>query len=176
LQSLDRSGRVCYVGSFSKVMLPTLRLGFLIAPPALHSALRKAKYVTDWHTELPGQAALARFISDGALSAHIRRMRHVYRERHEHIAAALSEELQPWLTPIQAAAGLHVSALSSGPTVAELRQVTSRLHADGVAMLPLSLFAVGAQQRAGLLIGYGMISAADVRPGLTLLRDVLRRA
>jgi GntR family transcriptional regulator/MocR family aminotransferase len=176
LQSLDRSGRVCYVGTFSKVMLPTLRLGFIVAPPALHSALRKAKFVTDWHSELPGQAALARFITDGGLSTHIRRMRHVYRERHELIAAALGDELRPWLTPIESAAGLHVSALSAGPTDAELRQVTDSLTRDGVAVLPLSPFAVGAHQRVGLLIGYGMISAADIGPGLSLLRDALRQA
>ena len=59
LQSLDRSGRVLYVGSFSKVMLPTLRLGFLITPPSLVDALRGMRYVTDWHTPLAEQAALA---------------------------------------------------------------------------------------------------------------------
>ncbi len=68
LQSLDRGGRVCYVGSFSKVMLPTLRLGFVIAPPALRGALRKAKAASDWHTNVPDQAALARFIASGALA------------------------------------------------------------------------------------------------------------
>ena len=62
LQSLDRGGRVVYVGSFSKVMLPTLRLGFLIAPASLQPALRTAKQLTDWHGELPTQAALARFV------------------------------------------------------------------------------------------------------------------
>jgi GntR family transcriptional regulator/MocR family aminotransferase len=175
LQSLDRSGRVCYVGSFSKVMLPTLRLGFVIAPPSLRDALRKAKYVTDWHTELPAQAALARFIGDGALSAHIRRMRYVYRERHELVADMLTRELEPWLTPIRSAAGLHVSAVSSCLTVAQLREVTRCLRGDGMAIMPLSSFAVGQQQRTGLVIGYGMISAADIRPGLVLLRDALRR-
>jgi GntR family transcriptional regulator/MocR family aminotransferase len=175
LQSLDRSGRVCYVGSFSKVMWPTLRLGFLIAPPALRSALRKAKYVTDWHTELPVQAALARFIADGALSAHIRRMRHVYAERHELIMHALGDELQQWLTPIRAAAGLHVSALSTCLTAGQLREITGRIRGNGVAIVPLSTYAVGPQEQAGLVLGYGMISAADISAGLTLLRDALRQ-
>jgi GntR family transcriptional regulator/MocR family aminotransferase len=65
LQSHDSSGRVLYVGSFSKVMLPTLRLGFLVAPPPLHAAFRKAKYLADWHTAVPTQAAAAMFIEDG---------------------------------------------------------------------------------------------------------------
>jgi GntR family transcriptional regulator/MocR family aminotransferase len=114
LQSLDRSGRVCYVGTFSKVMLPTLRLGFLIAPASLHSALRKAKYVTDWHTQLPAQAALAQFISSGGLSSHIRRMRRVYAERHQLIGAALAGDLKPWLAPIPSSAGLTCPRSAAG--------------------------------------------------------------
>jgi GntR family transcriptional regulator/MocR family aminotransferase len=58
LQTLDTSGRVIYLGSFSKTMLATLRLGFAIVPPSLRTAVQAAKYLTDWHTELPAQAAL----------------------------------------------------------------------------------------------------------------------
>ena len=73
LQNLDRHGRVIYIGTFSKTMLPSLRLGFLVAPPTLRKALRAAKDVTDWHSPLTTQAALARFIDDGLLARHIRR-------------------------------------------------------------------------------------------------------
>ena len=66
LHSLDHTGRVLYVGSFSRVLLPTLRLGFVVALPPLHDALRKAKHVTDWHTQVPLQAAAARFRRGGA--------------------------------------------------------------------------------------------------------------
>ena len=72
LQSLDRAGRVIYVGSFSKVLLPTLRVGFLVAPISLQPALRAAQQLTDWHGELATQAALARFIDEGLLARHIR--------------------------------------------------------------------------------------------------------
>src|SRR5262249_12290009 len=65
LQTLDTSGRVLYVGSYSKTLLPTLRLGFVVTPPSLRDAVHSAKYVTDWHTSLPLQAALASFIDDG---------------------------------------------------------------------------------------------------------------
>jgi hypothetical protein len=75
LHSLDRDGRVIYVGSFSKTLLPTLRLGFLLTAPSLLRALRAAKYLSDWHTSLPPQAALARFIDEGKFARHVRRMR-----------------------------------------------------------------------------------------------------
>jgi GntR family transcriptional regulator / MocR family aminotransferase len=85
LQSLDRSGRVIYVGSFSKVMLPTLRLGFLVAPASLQEALRAAKRLTDWHGELPTHAALARFIDEGLLARHVRKAAREYAVRRARI-------------------------------------------------------------------------------------------
>jgi GntR family transcriptional regulator/MocR family aminotransferase len=65
LHTLDRTGRVLYVGSLSKVMLPTHRLGFVVSPPSLQRALVSAKTVADWHTSVPPHAALARFIDTG---------------------------------------------------------------------------------------------------------------
>ncbi|HUU36196.1 MAG TPA: PLP-dependent aminotransferase family protein, partial [Vicinamibacterales bacterium] len=87
LQSLDRSGRVIYVGSFSKVLLPTLRVGFLVAPASLQPALQAAKQLTDWHGELATQAALARFIDEGLLARHIRTATRDYARRNARIAA-----------------------------------------------------------------------------------------
>ena len=66
-------------------MLPTLRLGFLVAPASLQPALRSAKQLTDWHSEVPTQAALARFIDEGLLARHIRKARREYGDRHERI-------------------------------------------------------------------------------------------
>src|SRR5213594_2888510 len=65
LCTLDTSGRVIYIGSFSKTLLPSLRLGFIIAPPSLQSAVHKAKFVSDWHAPTLAQIALARFIEEG---------------------------------------------------------------------------------------------------------------
>ena len=99
-----------YVGSFSKVLLPTLRLGFVIAPPPLHEALHKAKHVADWHTSVPLQTTAAAFIEQGHLGRHIRRMRGVYTDRHLAILRELSGPLSAHLEPIPSVAGLHVAA------------------------------------------------------------------
>ncbi|WP_369414519.1 PLP-dependent aminotransferase family protein [Corallococcus soli] len=90
LHGLDRSGRILYVGSFSKVMLPTLRLGFLIAPPSLQRELRQARRLMDLHSPLVEQAALARFIDSGMLARHIRKLRRDYEERHARITEGLT--------------------------------------------------------------------------------------
>lgn len=90
LQTLDAKGRVVYVGSFSKTMLPTLRLGFLVAPPSLQAALHRAKFISDWHSSTLAQAAFARFIDDGGFGRHVRRATAIYRERHAMLVDAVS--------------------------------------------------------------------------------------
>ena len=110
LQSLDRDGRVIYVGSFSKVMRPVVRLGFLVAPASLQPALRAAKQLTDSSGVLPTQAALARFIDEGLLAKHIRKAAREYAGRHERIVSTLRRDFRRWLDVIPSAAGLHVAA------------------------------------------------------------------
>jgi GntR family transcriptional regulator/MocR family aminotransferase len=169
LCTLDANGRVIYVGSFSKSMLPTLRVGFVVAPPALCGALRAAKYVTDWHTPLPTQSALARFIDEGHLARHIRKMRAVYRRRHDMITEAIAGRLSRHLTPIPSAAGLHVSATARTASAGEMTDVAGRALAAGVAVQPLSTFQITQPPRAGLALGYGAIEASDIDEGLLRL-------
>lgn len=173
LQGLDGSGRVLYVGSFSKVMLPTLRLGFLVAPSPLHADLRKAKHLADWHTAVPEQAALADFIDDGLLAQHVRRMRRVYAERHDRLTEVLTREFEGRLDPIPSATGLHVTTLATGhPPTTDL-DIARRALGRGVAVLPLSYHYGGEQARAGLLLGYGAITLERIEEGLRRLGDVL---
>ncbi|MFP3393453.1 aminotransferase class I/II-fold pyridoxal phosphate-dependent enzyme, partial [Brevibacillus sp. SIMBA_076] len=111
LQRLDSEGRVVYVGTFSKTMLPALRLGFVIAPPALLHALRHAKRLTDWHNDTVTQRAMARFLDSGGFARHLRSATRVYEERH---ALLLREAggLLPGLEPVPSAAGLHLALLA----------------------------------------------------------------
>jgi GntR family transcriptional regulator/MocR family aminotransferase len=176
LQTLDTSGRVIYVGSFSKTMLATLRLGFVVTPSSLSPALRAAKYVTDWHTSIPPQAALAHFIDQGWLARHIRRMRAVYRVRHEMIVHALGQDLADDLTIVPSAAGLHVSATANTASPAEIRAVVERALAAGVAVQPLSMCRIDHPPRSGLALGYGAIDAEHIEEGLRRLRGAFHPA
>jgi GntR family transcriptional regulator/MocR family aminotransferase len=169
LCTLDVDGRVLFVGSFSKVMLPTLRVGFVVAPPALCGALRSAKYVADWHTNLPTQAALARFIEDGHFARHVHKMRAVYRLRHQRITEALRGPLAAHLSVIASAAGLHISAPARTASADEMRAVAERALAAGVAVQPLARFRITQPPRAGVALGYGAIEADDIDEGLRRL-------
>lgn len=170
LQTLDTQGRVVYVGSFSKTMLPTLRLGFLVAPPSLREALHKAKFVSDWHSSTLVQAALARFIAEGAFARHIRRMGAIYRERHQMLAGVIARDLSEHLELIPSTTGLHLTALARRMSADQIAEIARRAADRGVAVQVLSRFAVGAALRAGFMFGYGAISTANIEEGMRLFR------
>lgn len=169
LQTLDATGRVVYVGSFSKTMLPTLRIGFMVTPPSLTLAARKAKFVTDWHTSMPVQAALARFIDDGGFARHVRKVGGVYRARHATITKGLVRELGKHLELIPSDAGLHVAAVARTASVKELAAVARRASDVGVEVQQLATFAVNPPGKAGLVLGYGAIAIDDIEEGLRCL-------
>jgi GntR family transcriptional regulator/MocR family aminotransferase len=173
LQSLDRGGRVVYLGSFSKILLPTLRLGFLVAPPSLRHALRAAKFVSDWHTSLPNQAALAEFIDQGGLARHVRRVRNAYHRRHERIVAALEGPLSPWLELIPSAAGLHVSAYLREGTAEDATKLVAHAAAGGVGLFDFAALSTAGATPPGIVLGYGAIPTDRVDAGLRRLHECL---
>jgi GntR family transcriptional regulator / MocR family aminotransferase len=175
LQLLDTAGRVIYVGTFSKTMLPTLRLGFVVVPPSIRGAVEAAKFVTDWHSPLPTQRALAAFIRDGAFARHVRRMRAVYRQRHERLVQILRDEFADELRPIPTAAGVHVAALAIRRSVDEIADVIRHAADMGVAVQATASFAVGSEQRAGIVLGYGSIATEHMQEGLARLRASFER-
>ena len=174
LQSLDRHGRVVYVGSFSKVMLPALRLGFLVAPASLQPTLRAAKQLADWHGELPTQAALARFIDEGLLARHIRKVTREYAIRRERIAAVLQRRFRAWLELVSSVAGLHLAAGVASERSVDMNRVVRRAHTSGVAVYDLRRFYHDGPGNAGLVIGYGAIPTARIDEGLKRLATAFR--
>ena len=173
LQTLDTKGRVVYVGSFSKTMMPTLRLGFLVTPPSLRAALHKAKFVSDFHSSILVQAALARFIDDGAFARHVRRATAIYRQRHEMIADIISRDFTDHLELIPSTTGLHITALTRTMSAHQIAAVTRRAAERGVAVQVLSsqvLSPLAMRSPPGIMLGYGAIPTAHIEEGLCLLR------
>jgi GntR family transcriptional regulator / MocR family aminotransferase len=170
LRMLDTSGRVIYVGSFSKTMLPTLRLGFIVTPPSLREAVHKAKFITDWHTATTIQAVLAQFIDGGGFARHIRKVREVYRARHQAIANALTRDFADHLEVVRSTAGLHIAAVARAGSADRIGAVVRRAADCGVAVQELSRFGVASPARPGLVLGYGAIPTARIQEGLRRLR------
>jgi GntR family transcriptional regulator / MocR family aminotransferase len=171
LQSLDGNGRVIYVGSFSKTLLPTLRVGFLVAPAPLRAALVKARFVSDWHGALPVQSAIARFFEDGEFARHLRRMRRVYAVRREVIVDTLSRTFEAELRVVPSTAGLHVAAVARHASVERMAGVARRAADLDVAVQELAWFAHDVPPTPGLVLGYGSIPDDRIAEGLRRLRE-----
>lgn len=173
LQGLDRSGQVLFTGSFSKVMFPSLRLGYVVVPADLMEHFSAVKSVATRHAPVLEQAILCDFIGEGHFGRHIRRMREVYAERLSVLLDAGREEL----------AGLvEVSGIEAGlQTVGWLRdgideRAASRAAAErGVEVTPLSRYVRGHRTRDGLHLGFAAVDEREIRRGARELRGVLQR-
>jgi GntR family transcriptional regulator/MocR family aminotransferase len=170
LQSLDRTGRVLYVGSFAKTLLPMLRMGFLVAPTSLRNALHAAKQYTDWHNELVGQVALARFIDDGLLARHVRKATREYAGRHARISAILARDFADWFDVIPSGAGLHLCAPLRPHASVDMDSLAAQTIDAGVAVDQLTAFGGG----PGFVFGYGGIDEADIPAGLARLAGIIQ--
>jgi len=175
LQTLDRSGRVIYVGSFSKVLLPTLRIGFLITPASLRSALLLAKQLTDWHSDLTKQVVLAKFIDQGLLAKHIRKMNREYAPRYFKIADVLQRDFHNWLRLIPTASGLHATAELCEDSEVDINAVVTKARERGVFVLPLANY-FHDRPRTGLVIGYGAIQSDKIKGGMKRLESIFHEA
>lgn len=167
LQGLDRSGCVLYVGSFSKVLMPALRMGFLIAPSSLRPALLAAKYLSDFHSDSVKQMAMARFIERGILAKHIRKINREYAMRCSLILAVLERHLGRWLRAIPAASGIHLTAeLIASRKAVDMERVVLEAEKHGVRVESLEKYYAHRPAKAGLVIGYGRIPTDRIEEGL----------
>jgi GntR family transcriptional regulator / MocR family aminotransferase len=171
LASLDGIERVAYIGTFSKVLTPALRVGYLVAPPLLRQHIEQLEYLTAEYVSWPLQQMLAAFISDGQLDRHIRRMRQQYAQKRQ----ALAHTLAPIAHLAQLRgleAGLH-AYLELRSDLDALR-VAQLARTRGVMVTTLDAYYSGPADRSGLLLGYGGLDIPDIVRGATVLREVIQ--
>ena len=177
LQGLDQHGRVIYLGTFSKVLFPALRLGYVVAPPDLVDAFIKARAMTGWCSSMLDQAVLAEFIAEGHFARHIRRMRSLYAERQSALVEAAQRELGDLLQIQAHPAGIHlVGWLSAGLDDTAVSREAARL---GVEAQPLSAFCFkkgGQSLRSGLVLGYGAHDGREIKRGMSKLAQAIHTA
>lgn len=171
LQGLDEEGRVIYIGTMSKVMFPGLRIGYMVVPDDLIDAFRAIRVLIDTHPSSIAQAALADFISEGFLSAHIRRMRALYSDRQSSLIDALHRTLKGALDAAPEDAGMHLLArLPADADDAALAREARKLDLETP---PLSAFYDGSPKQRGFLLGYAGLSEKEIREGVYILARVM---
>ncbi|MGC2660663.1 MAG: PLP-dependent aminotransferase family protein [Bryobacteraceae bacterium] len=172
LQGLDSDARVLYMGTFSKVMFPALRLGYLVLPKDLIAASAAARDCMDIFSPTLSQAVMAEFIREGHFARHLRRMRMVYMERRKALASALRNSLRESVEIAGAEAGMHlVILLRPGQ---DDRTVSYEAARRGISAMPLSSCRIRSGGRGGLVLGYGGVSVQDIQEGVCKLRACLQ--
>jgi GntR family transcriptional regulator/MocR family aminotransferase len=167
LQGLDTANRVIYTGTFSKVLFPSLRLGYLVAPEEIVDAFISARALADRHSPTLEQALVSEFLSEGHFVRHVRRMRALYAERQDALVSAARSELAGALEVAPAEAGMHLVGWL--PKSAADRDVSRQAAAAGVSAPAVSLYAFGSHARPGLLLGYAALNGPRIRDGIRKL-------
>lgn len=171
LQGLDKDGRVIYVGTFSKTIFPSLRLGCIVAPKDLTGAFIAARALVDRHSPSLDQAILADFINEGHFSRHLRRMRALYAERQQVLVEAAERDLHGLLEVAPAAAGMHLVGWL--PERISDKAASAKAARYGVEGSPLSAYSTNLLPRGGLVLGYTAVNAREIKDGVRRLAQAL---
>ena len=172
LYTLDRGHRVLYLGTFSKVLAPGLRVGYLVVPAGAIDAFTALKAAADRHAPSLTQRVLARFIGEGRLGAHLRRMRGLYARRRLALLDALEREAAGLLRASDAPeAGLHLVAWLDRPAddvAASQRALEKRVYAA-----PLSTYYAGPERERGFVLGFANTREDAARPAVRRLVEAI---
>ena len=171
LQGLDEDGRVVYLGTFSKVLFPALRLGYLVLPPALVTPFVRAKDLVDRGAPTLTQAAVADFIAEGHFERHLRHLRHIYGQRRAALAAALAERLGERVRFSPVAAGLHVMIFLAPGT--EEVEVVRAAGARGVRVYPGVPYHLTQPAPPSLLLGFSGLDEGEIVEGVRRLAEAV---
>jgi GntR family transcriptional regulator/MocR family aminotransferase len=173
LQGLDRNSRVVYIGTFSKVLFPSLRIGYLVLPEDLVERFVAARFALDIGPATFQQAVLADFIREGHFARHIRRMRLVYAERRNALIENLHDQFGPMAEMIGAEAGMHLSVLLDGIPDQE---ISFRAARERLWLSALSPFYLGKAARQGFILGFGSTSVKEMPAAVQKMRAMVGRA
>jgi len=173
LQGLDKGGSVIFLGSFNKVLFPSLRLGYLVSPPTLLDPLLALRLGVDFYPPSLDQAILCDFMTEGHLGRHIRRMREMYANR----LAALQHEAKRYLagildvSPIKA--GLNTAGFLRNGMVSQQAEAVAANH--GIEVLGLDRFTLKRRNVEGLLLGFAAFDEREIRRGIVTLAGALEQ-
>lgn len=172
LQGLGGADNTLYVGTFSRILHPSIRLGYLVLPPALIDTFRRARRFMDGGLSLIPQAALAGFMASGEFSSHVRRMRKLYQHRRSELFLQVNERFDGLLERVDSDGGMHsVFLLPEGyPDTT----ISSAARKAGIAIRPLSDFYENNAGPSGLVVGFAGNDSAETSDALEILFGIIR--
>ncbi|MDF2614295.1 MAG: transcriptional regulator with domain and aminotransferase domain [Clostridia bacterium] len=172
MQSLDPE-RVIYIGTFSKILCPALRLGYMIIPPSLTHAMQNIKYTEDIHSPVLEQLTLAKFIENGYLDTHIRKSKKFYHQKNQLVIHTLKSKFKDKVSITGHTAGIHLAA--EFESVNFTPSLLSHLENNGVKVPTVEEHALikGLHTRE-LLIGYGSLSDDEIVRGIDILYQTIK--
>jgi len=170
LQGLDTNGRIIYVGTFSRTIFPSLRVGYLVVPKSLTLAFIGAKWLNDQHSAILEQQTLAEFITSGTYERHLRRVRRRNAARRDAVLDAISTHLSNVVDVTGDSAGAHI-AIWPRQRVEERLVITGAAE-RGVGIYGISRYFMTRDRRAGFLLGYSRLNEAEIREGIRRLSKV----
>jgi GntR family transcriptional regulator/MocR family aminotransferase len=171
LQGLDHNSRVIYIGTFSKTLFPSLRLGYIVIPPDLVSRFAAVRYVMDIAPPHFFQAVLTDFMNEGHFARHIRRMRQLYSQRRTALVDELQKEFGSVLQVLGSEAGMHLAVLL--PKGLRDQPIAARAAREKLWVAPLSPAYLGDTPRQGFILGFGNTTAEEMPNAVRRLKSVL---
>jgi GntR family transcriptional regulator/MocR family aminotransferase len=172
LQGLDTNSRVIYIGTFSKVLFPALRLGYIVIPPDLVDRFAAVRRSMDLCPPPINQAVLTEFIREGHFARHIRKMRQLYGERRRVLVKEIERQLYPSCTIVGGEAGMHLTILVDGSVLDS--EIAARAAERRLWLSALSLSYVGEAPRQGFVLGFGNTRASEIPGAVRLLKKLLK--
>ena len=174
LQGMDKHGSVIYSGTFSKVLLPAIRLGYLVFPSeAMARQFANGKSIIDGQCNVVTQATVCDFITQGHFSRHIRRMKLLYKKNQDELVALIKRHLNDQLIPVPVEAGMHFVAWLSQDMDAE--EIAGEALQKNLIVHPVSWFCISANHRNGLMLGFAGFSFKEMESAVLILKGVLER-
>ena len=170
LQGLDTEGRIVYVGTFSRTVFPSLRIGYLIVPKSLTPAFAAAKRLNDLHSASLEQQTLAEFISTGMHERHLRRLRRRNAARREALLEAIHRFVDQRAEMTGDGSGAHI-VLWPRKRISE-ETIVARAAARGVGVYGISYCFLSRPSRPGIILGYARMNEKDIRDGIRLLSGI----
>lgn len=174
LQGLDTEGRIVYLGTFSRTVYPSLRIGYLVAPPSLVPTLTAAKWLSDLHSSTLEQETLAKFIESGFYERHLRRLRRRNTARRAALLEAIGRHLGDRVEVTGDGAGAQVMLWPKARvSEAGVIQKAARLGVGIYSIAHCYLEGGKSERRAGFVLGYASLKEREIREGIRLLGTVL---